>query len=139
MKERRKKRLAGKVLADAIQNLCSGMAYVSETDAPINGFFVPMLKEENLIKTIQRSFDLDPDVHGESPTDLFDKLTATREWHGTREKANVHKFAKLRRALEDNLTELTLFRSGRIRIDIIVAGIDAEGNVIGIKTKAVET
>jgi hypothetical protein len=41
--------------------------------------------------------------------------------------------------LEENLADLTVFRIGSIRIDIYVVGLDADGNLAGIKTKAVET
>ena len=55
------------------------------------------------------------------------------------EKENAKKFGELYALLDERLRDLTLFRFGTIRIDIIVAGIDSEGNAAGIRTFAVET
>jgi hypothetical protein len=45
----------------------------------------------------------------------------------------------LRQFLEQNLTDLKVFRIGRIRLDVYVVGLDSEGNLAGVKTVAVET
>jgi hypothetical protein len=41
--------------------------------------------------------------------------------------------------LEGNLRDLRVFKVGRIELDIYVVGINSEGILMGIKTKAVET
>jgi hypothetical protein len=41
--------------------------------------------------------------------------------------------------LKENLRDLKVYRIGRIEIDIYVIGIDSQNNLMGIKTKAVET
>ncbi len=41
--------------------------------------------------------------------------------------------------LEKNLKDLKVFKVGKIQLDVYAVGLDAESNVIGIQTKAVET
>jgi len=41
--------------------------------------------------------------------------------------------------LEKKLKELKVFKIGKIQLDIYVVGLDAESNLTGIQTKAVET
>ncbi len=49
------------------------------------------------------------------------------------------KFKRLKQLLIENLNELHVYRVGRVAIDIFVVGRDREGNLAGIKTKAIET
>ncbi len=43
------------------------------------------------------------------------------------------------RTEEKNLRDLKVFKIGKIQIDVYVVGLDAEDNLLGIETKAVET
>ena len=70
---------------------------------------------------------------------FFTRLTADQSWHTPLQTRAVKKFRSLRTLLRSNLTELSVHRFGRIRIDILVVGRDAAGNVAGIRTRAVET
>lgn len=70
---------------------------------------------------------------------FFERLIAINEWFGDSEKERAARFARLKAELAASLSDLTVFRIGRIRIDIYVVGIDAEGRLAGIATKSVET
>ncbi len=139
MKERRKKQLSGKELANAIEEACDGLIYVSETDAPIELIFIPNHDSLKLFEGVQAALNDKKNIKEEPAAKFFDRLTAEREWHGPREKAKVKRFVKLEKLLKEHLTDLTLFRAGRVRLEVVAAGFDSEGNVAGIRTKAVET
>ena len=62
-----------------------------------------------------------------------------QDWFGDEETATANKFAELKKLLEDNLRYLKVFKIGKIELDIYIVGLDVESNLIGIKTKAVET
>lgn len=139
MKVRRKKTLSGKELSDAIAEACYGLIYVSETDAPIEPISIPKHESMKLSEAIRDLLDAKQDLTEEPAARFLDGLTTDREWHGQREKAKVKRYSKLRKLLEEHLTDMALFRAGRVRLEIVVAGLDPEGNVAGIRTRAVET
>ena len=62
-----------------------------------------------------------------------------QDWYGAEEKHNAERFARLQNLLEENLRDLKVFKIGRIEIDVYVVGLDQNNELIGIKTKAVET
>jgi hypothetical protein len=74
-----------------------------------------------------------------SADDFFDRTTRERDWHNADDKKRVEGFRKLKDLMKTNLRDLSLYKIGRVRIDIYVIGIDADGNTVGIQTKAVET
>ncbi|HCA57248.1 MAG TPA: nuclease, partial [Blastocatellia bacterium] len=41
--------------------------------------------------------------------------------------------------LKDHLTDLSVVRTGKVKIDIVVFGKTSEGSVAGFRTRAVET
>ena len=118
-------------LLDAIEKLTAGLIYLSETDAPVEAYSD---KTGEIAK-------LAADKHSEeiSVQDFFGRLTADKDWYGTKEKERVDRFAGLEKLLVENLRDLKVIKLGHIRFDIYVIGLDADDNVIGIKTKAVET
>lgn len=124
----------------ALEEACEGLLYISETDAPIEVLMVRAQKDSELTEVVRTLTDTAKgDLGEQSPDDFFERLTDKREWYGEREKRIVKRYKELRKRLESNLSEITLFRTGRVRVDIYVIGFDKERNVVGIRTKAVET
>jgi len=129
-----------KELGRQIEAACEGLSYRSETDAAILPFYggkaedgvrETLLKElgtEGNITIVEREFK-----------EFFAKATKIQKWYGVRERENARGFAGLRVLLEKNLSDLKMFRIGKIQIDIYAVGIDRKGNLAGIRTKAVET
>lgn len=135
----RKKKKITESLLDRIEKAADGLIYVSETDAPV----VPFASSETTATPETMLQNLGPGVD-ESVDELsfaafFDRLTGIKDWHGEREKAKAKKFLALKELLEKNLRDLTVYRIGNVQIDIYVVGIDAEGRVMGVRTKAIET
>jgi hypothetical protein len=132
--------LAGKELFKRIADACEGLIYVSEIDAPVTAYAAPaagMSAPDVLLRQINRS---EGEAVEEAKFDaLFDRLTAIREWFGERETARAKKFLELRRVLEESLDQLTVYRLGKIRIDIFAVGVDGAGRVMGVMTAALET
>ncbi|HVF46677.1 MAG TPA: nuclease A inhibitor family protein, partial [Pyrinomonadaceae bacterium] len=71
--------------------------------------------------------------------EFFNRLTKKREWFGPAEIAMADKFARLQSLLQENLIDLKMVRTGTVRVTIVIAGRDAEGRLMGIRTEAVET
>jgi len=127
-------------LAEQIKNASEGLWYISETDAeifPFTGSKADAVTKENLLAQIGKPPDTPVEERG------FDEILARfikiQDWFGDEEKATAAKFAALKSLLEKNLTNLKVFKVGRIELDIYFVGLDKEGNLAGIQTKAVET
>lgn len=140
VKNRIKNRLAGAALKSALDLACKDLFYISETDAPIEVIFRSPERKEPLFEIASTEVGASKnEIEKHTPEDFFDKLTAKRDWHEERDKKRTERLTRLRKLLESNLDDLMLFRSGRVRIEIVVLGFDSEGNAAGIRTKAVET
>ena len=131
-------KFSGDVLLSKIAKLAKGLTYISETDANIVPFSAgPATTVDARSVTDDQTKLLS--VRELSSEDFFQRLTAKQEWHGEKEKHNAECFARLQNLLEENLRDLKVFKVGRIEIDIYVVGLDQNNELIGIKTKAVET
>ncbi len=129
-----------KDLAGLIEKACSGLIYISETDAPIE-LFAAGRADSVTRKTILEKTGHPADTPVEE-TDLirfFARLTRVEDWYPGERKADAKRFARLKKILEENLTDLRVFKTGKIRLDIFAVGLDKDGRLMGIKTKAVET
>lgn len=124
----------------AIEKATEGMFYLSETDAEISPFFGGPV-ETTTLNTILRQHEIENMnwVEEVSFDFFFPRLTQIKDWFGDKERENAVQFGHLKKLLETNLTDLKVYRIGKIRIDIYVVGIDDEGNLAGVKTMAVET
>ncbi len=127
-------------LAKQIKKITKGLYYISETDAEI------FLLIENKAEAVtveevlkQTESAADTPVEERDFNTFFARLTEKQEWFGDEETATANKFAELKKLLENNLRGLKVFKIGKIELDIYVVGLDSESNLMGIKTKAVET
>lgn len=127
-------------LSEQIKILAEGLWYISETDAeifPFTGSKAEKVSSETLLKQIGKPKDAP--VEERDFDQMFERFVKIQDWHGAEEKATAEKFAALKSLLEKNLTQRKVFKVGRIDIDIYFVGLDGEGNLAGIQTKAVET
>jgi len=127
-------------LSGRLEKACVGITYLSETDAEVEPFFggkVEVLNTRTFLETISES-EKKP-VEETDAGQFFERVSKINDWHTASQKKNAEKFAALRKLLESNLSGLRVFRVGRIRIDIYIVGIDQDGNLAGVKTRAVET
>ena len=127
-------------LSASLETACEGLIYISEMDAPVTPF-IGSAAEAVTGETILQQAHLS----GDSPvTELsldafFGRLTEIRDWYGETEKLRAKKFSELQKLLGENLSDPKVFRIGRVQIDIFAVGIDKDGRLAGVTTKAVET
>lgn len=145
-KRRKKKKIVEETvvneneLVEKIKNFVTGLYYLSETDAeilPFRGNKAESVTVEEILEQTENTADTA--VEERDFNEFFKRLTEIQDWFGDKETADAHKFAELKKLLEDNLKDVQVFKIGKINLDIYVVGLDAENNLIGIKTKAVET
>jgi len=135
-----KKKIETTDLKSKLEIASRDLTYISETDAtvvPVFGGRVNGSSSAEMLAAVNA-----PDKMPVDETDLdqfFARLTTYRDWFDAREKINANGFAKLESLLKAELHNLKVLRLGKIKIDIYVIGIDEDGKVAGVKTKAIET
>lgn len=132
-----KDKFTGPELRKVLENACRGMVYISETDAEISAIVAE--GDRSPAERFVRSRAEVGAIETKPAEDFFERLTKDHEWHGDAERERVRRFRRLEKVVLENLVNVRMFRVGRIRIDIFVLGHDANGNIAGIMTKAVET
>lgn len=135
-----KEKISGTDLLSEIAHICSGLIYVSETDAPVvayQGETADRVSDETLYLALGRKPG--DQVERVSFDAFFSKLTTMKEWFGEVETERAKKYLELRKLLEANLYDPFVVRVGAIALNIFVLGIDREGTYMGVATKAVET
>ena len=127
-------------LADAIKATCEGLVYISEIDAPVLPFCGTVVAEVTRETILQQiGFDAGTQIEETRFDAFFERLTAFKDWFGEPEKARAAKFLELQKLLKEFTRERKVFRVGKIRLDIFAVGIDKDGCLMGVTTKAVET
>jgi len=127
-------------LMEQIKTATADLYYTSETDAeilPFAGERAEAVTKEEISSQVKIATDSSVEV--KDFVEFFARLTKIQDWFGDEEKETAQKYVRLKELLEKNLRDLKFFKIGKIQIDIYVVGLDAESNLMGIKTKAVET
>lgn len=118
---------------------CRPLTFISETDAAVVPFTTRKPTNRSLAGYVT-ALGINSDLIEERESEkFFDRLTSEKDWHGPREKKRSQHWSKLRDVLTENLESLRVIRAGKIQIDIYIAGVDGEGRLAGVQTKAIET
>jgi hypothetical protein len=123
-----------------LANSSKDLIYISETDAEILPFIgekAEVVDSRTLLKQIGES--LDSPAEERDFEDFFRHLIKLRDWFDEEQINIANRFLALKKLLETNLKDLKVINIGRTDIDVYVVGLDTENNLMGIRTKAVET
>lgn len=127
-------------LISRLEKLCGRLAFVSETDSPVEPFTISTAdgdvdaEFERMIVSQKKG-----PIEEVDPSIFFDRLTKEKEWYTDREKKAAADYAKLEKLLRENLKGLRVLRVGSVRVDIYVAGHSSPNTITGVRTRAVET
>jgi len=78
-------------------------------------------------------------VEERTVAEFFRVAAGEQEWKGEADIALAKRYQSLVRLLEENLTDVKVYRVGEINIGVYVVGRSAEGNWLGVSTQLVET
>jgi hypothetical protein len=126
-------------LLDELREATRGLTYMSESDYPFEVF--DWGKDEptpEFLRGLGNS-DAEEPVETRTPAQFFRVATSEPDWKGAEELSVAMRFQALLRLLEQNLSDLKVFRVGTINIPVYVAGRSADGSWLGISTRVVET
>ena len=123
-----------------ISRACDGLVYISETDAPVTPVDLGTADSIDVEIILQRAgMKVGTEVGEVDAEKFFTKLTAIKEQQSDAQKKRAKKFLALQQVLEKHLRSLKVYRFGKIRIDILIVGLDDAGQILGVRTNAVET
>lgn len=128
------------VIVRKLNEACEGLIYVSEADAPVRVFSGEVAAHVSRSTVLRQTGSKAEETVAEPAFDqFFSRLTAIQPWFGENESARAKKFLDLQKLIEENLSDLKVFKIGRVQIRIYVVGLDADGRLTGVVTGAVET
>lgn len=120
---------------EELSRLAEGVIFISETDAGLEPF-AEKQGTQDFREKLESSAENTEEVSFDK---FFDRLTARKEWHTPDDEKRTAAYSKIRKYLKDHLTDLSVVRTGKVKIDIVVFGKTSEGSVAGFRTRAVET
>lgn len=126
----------------AVGPLLTDLLYPSESDEPVEAIPCYLNQKEPLtVSQIKEWQMLPPSVFVEEKpeSEFWAPVTTHEDWYGEDEKARTATFERLKQLLETRLTNRQFFRVGESEVDLYLLGCQADGERVGIKTKAVET
>ncbi|NEQ51779.1 MAG: nuclease [Leptolyngbya sp. SIO3F4] len=126
-------------LLPELETACDKLLWRSETDSP---FEVAILAAEQQLFSLDSLLKNYPDntpVNVISLDDFFGQSTVERAWFDSRELSLVQRYRNLRDLLETTLENLQVYRIGSVEIDVYLLGKTEDDQIIGVKTKIVET
>lgn len=133
-------------LTDKLTAAAKDLYYISETDASFESFVWTREAGAEAFSAVNAADVLrfagnapDAPVSEQTTEDFFRNSVTEQDWHGDEEKATLKRFVKLKELIEKELREVKVFKIGEIELDVYIVGINSDGNLAGLKTKAVET
>jgi hypothetical protein len=119
-------------LIEKLHQLIIDLLWISESDYPWEIFF-----EENSEQISILSIDSLVEIL--TVEDFFTPAIAEYDWQNEEERTMVKKYQNLLSFLQENLTDLKVYRWGEVEISIYIIGKTIANNFLGLVTKAIET
>ncbi|PAX59784.1 nuclease A inhibitor family protein [Brunnivagina elsteri] len=132
--------MTNKEITDQLKAASEGLIWMSESEYPFEFFLwegAALLTHEEVIQKTSHSSDTP--IETVTVDNFFSVATTEEDWHGDEEKGMVAKFKALVQTIKLNLANSTVYRLGKIEIDVYIIGETPTGDLAGLSTKIVET
>ena len=126
-------------LLPELKAACEDLLWRSETDSPFEVVVFPSDQQPFRVAQLFNRYPEGTPINIVSLDDFFSQATVERAWFDSRELAMVKRYQNLRDLLETTLENLTIYRIGHVEIDVYLIGKTEDEQVLGVKTKIVET
>jgi hypothetical protein len=126
-------------LTEELREATRGLTFMSESDYPFEVFNWGAAEPTHEFLRGLTGEAADATVETRTASDFFRVAASEARWKNADQLAEAGRFQKILRLLEQNLTDLKVFRVGVINIPVYVAGRSASGNWLGVSTRVVET
>ncbi len=122
-------------LKSQLKELIADLYWVSETDET---WEIISLDKELTSERIAKLSGKNP-VTTQDFEQFFRHAIKEENWHDEQEKIEVQRYQSLVQLFKKNLENLTVYKAGKIEVDIFVTGKQETGEWIALKTMSVET
>ena len=129
-------------ILDLLSVATTDVYWQSESDEPFELLLWPDLAADELDESVMRqqvSAAKDVAIQPKAIDDFFEPALRLHDWYGDAEQQTVGKYEDILFLLQQNLTDLQVFRVGKCEIDVYIVGKTPAGNWLALKTMAVET
>jgi hypothetical protein len=122
-----------------LQAASHSLLMMSESDFPFEVVLwegvAPITKE----KVLQLAGAPSQSIEVVELDNFFHNCIQVKDWYGEEEKQEVSKFQKLVKTLKTYLSNISVYRLGTIDIDVLILGNTQSGDIVGLRTKLIET
>jgi Nuclease A inhibitor-like protein len=126
-------------IIDRLKQATTDLLWSSESDYPFEIVSWEPGIELTPTDLFSNIYDTDLAIESISLTDLFEPVLTIEDWYEDAELALVDRYTNLLDSINTNLSEVQVFRVGEVEIDIYIIGKTPSGEIIGLKTRSVET
>ncbi|MBD2562076.1 MULTISPECIES: nuclease A inhibitor family protein [Nostoc] len=126
-------------IVEKLKEASTGLLMMSESDYPFKVVQWEGAAPATQEKILQLTGSQDLPVEIVDLDYLFRNCAFEQEWHNELQKKDVKKFQTLVQTLKDNLSDISVYRVGKINIDAYIIGKTKNGDLAGVATKLVET
>ena len=124
---------------DRLKQATTDLLWSSESDYPFEVVSWELGIELTPTDLFSNIYDTDLAIESIPLIDLFEPVLTIEDWYEDAELALVDRYTHLLDSINNNLSEVQVFRVGEVEIDIYIIGKTPTGDIIGLKTRSVET
>jgi Nuclease A inhibitor-like protein len=126
-------------IIDRLKQATTDLLWSSESDYPFEVVSWEPGTELNPSDLFSNIYDTDLAIESIALLDLFEPVLTIEDWYEQTELNLVDRYTNLLDLINTNLSQVEVFRVGEVEIDIYIIGKTPTGNIIGLKTRSVET
>ena len=126
-------------IIDRLKQATTDLLWSSESDYPFEVVTWEPGIELTPTDLFSNIYDTDLAIESIALTDLFEPVLTIEDWYEQAELDLVDRYTNLLDSINNNLSEVQVFRVGEVEIDIYIIGKTPTGDIIGLKTRSVET
>ena len=126
-------------IIDRLKQATTDLLWSSESDYPFEIVSWELgidLTPSDLFSNI---YDTDLAIESITLTYLFEPVLTIEDWYEQAELDLVDRYTNLLDSIDNNLSEVQVFRVGEVEIDIYIIGKTPTGDIVGLKTRSIET
>ena len=126
-------------IIDRFKQATTGLLWSSESDYPFEIVTWELGVDLNPSDLFSNIYDTDLAIESIPLTDLFEPVLIIEDWYKQPELDLVDRYTNLLDSINTNLAEVQVFRVGEVEIDIYIIGKTPTSDLVGLKTRSVET
>ncbi len=126
-------------IIDRLKKATTDLLWSSESDYPFEIVSWELGIELTPSDLFSNIYDTDLAIESITLTELFEPVLTIEDWYEQTELDLVDRYTNLLDSINNNLAEVQVFRVGEVEIDIYIIGKTPTDDIIGLKTRSIET